>query len=172
MKKRVPIDFAGERLNEQLARTGLRLTAQRRQVYNVLLLKRDHPSAEEVFMRAKSAMPDISMATVYNCLETLVKCGLVRQVNHDRKATRYCSNMQHHHHFYCDGCGGAFDIEPGRAGGEPRIEMPPGFRVRNFEILFRGYCPECAAKRRQETPLTAYEGPQTACRSSRRQSIP
>ncbi len=172
MKKRVPIDFVGERLNEQLARTGLRLTAQRRQVYNVLLLKRDHPSAEEVFMRAKSAMPDISMATVYNCLETLVKCGLVRQVNHDRKATRYCSNMQHHHHFYCDGCGGAFDVEPGRAGGEPRIEMPPGFRVRNFEILFRGYCPECAAKRKQEAPVTTSEEPQTACRSSRRQSIP
>ncbi len=84
MKKRVPIDFAGARLDRQLARTGLRLTAQRRQVYNVLLLKRDHPSAEEVFLRAKSAMPDISMATVYNCLDTLVKCGLVKQAGRHR----------------------------------------------------------------------------------------
>ncbi|HOA61978.1 MAG: transcriptional repressor [Verrucomicrobia bacterium] len=171
MKKPVSIDDAGERLSEQLARTGRRLTAQRRQVYNVLLLKRDHPSAEEVFMRAKSAMPDISMATVYNCLETLVTCGLVRQVNHDRKATRYCSNMQHHHHFYCDGCGGAFDIDPGGAGGQLRLEMPPGFRVRNFEILFRGYCPECAAKRKQGAPVTIHDASQTSCRSHRRPLI-
>ena len=34
-------------------------------------------------------MPEISMATVYNCLDALVKCGLVRQVNLDRGATRF-----------------------------------------------------------------------------------
>jgi len=150
MKKQVPIDFLDERLNERLARTGLRFTPQRREVYSVLLRQRDHPSAEEVFIRTKSAMPDISMATVYNCLDTLVKCGLVKQVNHDRGATRYCSNMQHHHHFYCDGCGGAFDIEADPEAGEPELRMPQGFRIRNFEISFRGLCPECAGKHQRE----------------------
>jgi len=149
MKKPVPIDFLDERLNERLARTGLRFTAQRREVYSVLLLQRDHPSAEEVFIRAKSAMPEISMATVYNCLDTLVKCGLVRQVNHDRGATRYCSNMQHHHHFYCDECGGAFDIDADPGHGAPGLHMPPGFHIRNFEISFRGLCPECAGKQKR-----------------------
>ena len=148
MKKQVPIDFAGARLNEQLARTGLRLTAQRRQVYNVLLLKRDHPSAEEVFLRAKSAMPDISMATVYNCLDTLVKCGLVKQVNHDRGATRYCSNMQRHHHFYCDDCGGTFDIEPGPAGGAapngPARGLP---RARLRDFAFTAFARSAPPKR-------------------------
>ena len=33
-------------------------------------------------------MPTISMATVYNCLETLVTCGLVKQVNIEREPTR------------------------------------------------------------------------------------
>ena len=80
-------------LTERLGTTGLRLTPQRQQVYDVLLQKRDHPTAEEVFIRAKKAMPEISHATVYNCLDALVKCGLARQVQLERGATRFCPNM-------------------------------------------------------------------------------
>ena len=68
-------------LNERLTTGGFRFTPQREHVYDVLLQKRDHPTAEEVFIRAKREMPDISMATVYNCLDALVECGLVRQVH-------------------------------------------------------------------------------------------
>ena len=45
---------------------GLRLTPQRRQVFEVLMDKRDHPTATEVFIRAQKKMPSISLATVYN----------------------------------------------------------------------------------------------------------
>jgi len=146
MRKQLAVDFVDERLNERLARTGLRFTAQRRHVYGVLLEQRDHPSAEEVFIRAKKHMPDISMATVYNTLDTLVQCGLVRQVKQERGATRYCSNMAQHHHFYCDECGGTFDIDTDPATGEPEMHMPRGFEIRNFEITFRGLCPDCTAE--------------------------
>ncbi len=90
------------RLTERLSASGFRFTSQRRHVYGVLLQKRDHPTAEEVFIRAKRQMPDISQATVYNCLDALVRCGLVRQVMLDRGATRYCPNMEEHCHYYCD----------------------------------------------------------------------
>jgi Fur family peroxide stress response transcriptional regulator len=53
-----------------MGREGLRLTPQRRHVYEVLMAKRDHPTATEVFIRAQKRMPSISLATVYNCLET------------------------------------------------------------------------------------------------------
>ena len=43
--------------------------------------KRDHPTAEEVFMRAKHDLPEISLATVYNCLTALVKCGKMRSAD-------------------------------------------------------------------------------------------
>src|SRR2546430_17168938 len=76
------------RINERLATSGLRLTPQREHVYTVLMGERDHPTAEQVFMRAKKGMPDISMATVYNCLDALVKCRLVREVNLDREIGR------------------------------------------------------------------------------------
>jgi Fur family peroxide stress response transcriptional regulator len=144
--KHKPVD---EALTAQLEKGGFRPTPQRLHVYKTLLAKRDHPTAEEVFIRAKQGMPDISMATVYNCLDTLVQSKLVKLVNHDRGATRYCSNMMEHHHFYCDECGSAFDID---AAGtrEPVVRMPSGFKAERYEIAFRGLCPECAARKREK----------------------
>ena len=66
--------------SERLNTGGFRFTPQRQHVYDVVMQKRDHPTAEEIFIRTKKAMPEISHATVYNCLDALVKCGLVRQV--------------------------------------------------------------------------------------------
>ncbi len=150
MKKDSVTQLADERLNERLARTGQRFTEQRRRVYGVLLQYRDHPSAEEVFLRAKQVMPEISMATVYNTLDTLVQCGLVRQVKQDRGATRYCSNMKQHHHFYCEECGGTFDVDSD--GVVPGLEpqLPPGFKMRSLDLSLRGLCPECSARHRRK----------------------
>lgn len=146
MKKLTVDEMNDGALQESLEKGGLRITPQREQVYRVLLGKKDHPTAEEVFIRAKKGMPDISMATVYNCLDALVNCGLVRQVNQDREATRFCSNMQPHHHFYCDDCGGAHDIDRLDETAEPPVPMPRGFKPSRYEVTIHGLCPECAAK--------------------------
>ncbi|HEY5910199.1 MAG TPA: transcriptional repressor [Verrucomicrobiae bacterium] len=128
-------------LTECLTGGGFRFTPQRHRVYAVLLAKRDHPTAEQVFIRAKHEMPEISLATVYNCLDALVKCGLARQVTVERGPTRFCPNMQEHCHFYCDGCHGIFDISlPAQMG----TAMPRGFRAERFEVTIRGRCPACA----------------------------
>jgi len=134
------------RINERLATSGFRFTPQREHVYSVLLEERDHPTAEQVFLRAKNGMPDISMATVYNCLDALVKCGLVKQVSLDRGAMRFCPNMHEHCHFYCESCGGVYDIDLTRA--RPEVPMPRGFRANHWELSIRGLCPDCGAKRK------------------------
>ena len=134
------------RINERLATSGFRFTPQREHVYSVLLEERDHPTAEQVFLRAKNGMPDISMATVYNCLDALVKCGLVKQVSLDRGAMRFCPNMHEHCHFYCESCGGVYDIDFTRA--RPEVPMPRGFRANHWELSIRGLCPDCGAKRK------------------------
>ncbi|HSU54620.1 MAG TPA: Fur family transcriptional regulator [Candidatus Dormibacteraeota bacterium] len=128
-------------LDERLADRGLRFTPQRRQVYEVLLGERDHPTAEEVFIRAKKDMPDISMATVYNCLTALVKCGLVRQVTLERGAARFCPNMHEHCHFYCDSCDSVFDIDLPSLRGP---SLPKGFKAERMDIAIHGACPTCS----------------------------
>ena len=136
-------------LNERLATSGFRFTPQRKHVYDVLLGERDHPNAEEVFIRAKKGMPEISMATVYNCLSALVECGLVRLVQLDRGATRYCPNMQEHYHFYCDDCGGVYDVALPADAAKSKVPMPKGFKVDHYEIAIHGACPECASSQKK-----------------------
>ena len=138
-----------ERLTERLASAGFRLTPQREHVYTVLLQERDHPTAEQVFMRAKKETPEISMATVYNCLDALVKCRLVREVNLDREAMRYCPNMTEHFHFYCDACNGVFDLEYLEKGEDGPLELPKGFQATGYEISVHGACPKCSARKRK-----------------------
>lgn len=141
-----PANGPAAQLQDRLERSGLRATPQRLHVYQVLRQQQDHPTAEEVFIRAKAGMPDISMATVYNCLDALVQCGLVRLVTLDRAATRYCSNMQQHHHFYCDQCGGAYDIDQPVHQAAPRVPVPKGFRAETYELVIHGLCPACSRK--------------------------
>jgi Fur family peroxide stress response transcriptional regulator len=142
-------------LQERLEKSGMRLTAHREHVYDVLLQKKDHPTAEEVFIRAKKGMPDISMATVYNCLDALVSCGLVRQVNQDRSATRYCSNLRKHHHFHCDECGRAYDIDLLPDAPLPDVPLPEGFLASQLEVTVRGRCPDCAGRSTKQTSFTS-----------------
>ena len=134
-----------QHLTEQLGATGLRLTPQRQQVYDVLLQKRDHPTAEEVFMRAKKAMPEISHATVYNCLDALVKSGLARQVTVERGATRFCPNMTEHGHFHCSSCGTVYDVDlPNEL---PCVVVPRGFKALRHDVTIHGMCADCTKKK-------------------------
>src|SRR6266436_1513373 len=86
--------------DEKIHGRGLRMTDQRRAVYDVLMRKRDHPTAVEVFTRVRDKVPSISLATVYNCLETLTDCGLAKSVTDERGPARYCPNLQEHAHFF------------------------------------------------------------------------
>jgi Fe2+ or Zn2+ uptake regulation protein len=138
---------AAKTYDKTISERGLRLTTQRRQVYDALLAKRDHPTAIEVFMRVQKKMPSISLATVYNCLETLAECGLVKHVNLDRAPSRYCPNLAPHGHFFCDECGAVFDVPLRKAMRlEQTWEMPRKAIVSQHEVSFRGFCPECAKK--------------------------
>jgi Fur family transcriptional regulator, peroxide stress response regulator len=126
-------------LAEKLAGSGLRSTPQREVVYDVLLRKRDHPTADEVYARVKSEKPTISLATVYNCLEALVQCNLVRQVNFERGPTRYCPNLRPHAHFHDEQTGSTHDIDlPPGVLDQVAAVLPPGYDATSVDITFRG----------------------------------
>ena len=138
--------------DETIHEKGFRFTGQRRAVYDALMGKRDHPTAVEVFMRVKGKVPSISLATVYNCLETLTGCGLVKTVNHDRESARYCPNLAEHAHFFCESCSGVTDI-PLRAKRRAHDiwELPEDVSISHHEISFRGLCPKCAKAAARKT---------------------
>ena len=118
---------------------GLRMTRQRQEIYRILIEQRDHPTANEVFMRAKDRLPNISLATVYNCLEALVQHGIIRQVNFDRESSRYCPNLREHGHFHDASTGVIHDVDfkPGISLNDV-LNLPPGAVIDDVEITLRG----------------------------------
>ena len=131
----LPADALAQRLTD----SGLRATPQREVVYSVLLKKRDHPTADEVFARVRAERPAISLATVYNCLEALVSCDLVRAVNFERGPTRYCPNLHPHAHFHDEGTGEIHDIDlPPSLIKKVQTVLPRGYDAKSVEIIFRG----------------------------------
>lgn len=130
-----------ELLDQAMERSGQRSTKQREHIFALILEKRDHPTADEIYARAKNGMPTISLATVYNCLDALTESRLIRQVNFEREPTRYCPNLKPHAHFYCQDSGKVIDIEL----SEPVIDqlkqsLPKGFSASHIEITFNGTC--------------------------------
>lgn len=138
--------------DEKIHGHGLRMTDQRRAVYDVLMGKRDHPTAVEVFTRVREKVPSISLATVYNCLETLADCGLAKTVTDERGPARYCPNLDEHAHFFCESCGGVADV-PLRSRRHPEDvwEFPRNITISRHEVSFRGMCPKCAASASAKT---------------------
>lgn len=147
-RKTTPVGY-----EETISHSGHRLTPQRREVYDVLFHQRDHPTATEVFLRAKRHIPGISLATVYNCLETLVECGLAKQVNVEREATRYCPNLSDHGHFICESCGVVSDVPVAKDGKITRfLKLPARATVTHSEITLRGICPACKSTHTTKKP--------------------
>lgn len=128
-----------ELLDRAMERSGQRATKQREHIFALLLEKRDHPTADEIHARARSGMPSISLATVYNCLETLVDSSLIRQVNFEREPTRYCPNLTQHAHFYCKTSGQVIDIDlPDALVDQLKSILPADFRTEHIDIAFNG----------------------------------
>jgi len=136
-----------EALAMALDHAGQRATPQRETVFGVLLDKRDHPTADEVYSRTKSRMPSISMATVYNCLEALVSSGLVKQVNIEREPTRYCPNLAPHAHFHCRDTGRVYDVPmPSGMMSDLAKVLPGEYSADSVELVFRGHLAKGKAK--------------------------
>lgn len=128
-----------EILNRKLSSSGLRSTRQREVVYDAILSKRDHPTADEVFARVKKEMPTISLATVYNCLDTLVHCDLIKHVNIERESTRYCPNLSEHAHFHDSDSGTIHDVQLSEEFIEKvKSLLPEGYEATSIDITLRG----------------------------------
>ena len=126
-------------LNSALQKKGLRSTKQRSSVYHSILTKQNHPTADDILLRVRKSLPTISLATVYNCLETLVNCGLIKQVNLDRSSTRFCPNLTPHAHFKCSQTGQIIDITIDKDSEDVlKSILPKGYKVHNFELSFLG----------------------------------
>ena len=133
------------RLRQVLEAHGQRFTEQRSAVYRFLAGTAQHPTADEVFTAVRADIADISLATVYKALETLVSCGLATKLSFGDGSARYDSRTDEHVHARCLQCGAVLDV-PGSdiSGPLPQIQPTNGFRVEGYRLEVVGYCGSCS----------------------------
>jgi Fur family transcriptional regulator, peroxide stress response regulator len=124
---------------------GLKLTPQRLAVLSYLEGNTDHPSADEIHKAVSVQHPTMSLATVYNTLDTLREKGYVMELSIDPGKKRFDPNTELHHHLICQFCKRVRDVQM-----EFNINLPEAmkgnFRITGNHIEFYGICPVCRAK--------------------------
>jgi len=132
------------RLREALEANGQRFTEQRAAVYRYLLGTDQHPTADDVFTAVRVDLPDISLATVYKSLETLVGCGLATKLTYGDGSARYDGRTDPHPHARCLTCGTVIDV-PGRLDPSALERLGPvtGFEIEGYRLELVGHCDSC-----------------------------
>ena len=131
-------------LREALEANGQRFTEQRAAVYRYLRQTEAHPSADDVFTSVRRVIPDISLATVYKSLETLVSCGLASKLTYGDGSARYDGRTDPHPHARCLTCGAVADL-PGHLDGVALggLGELPGFAIEGYRVEVVGTCRDC-----------------------------
>src|SRR5438128_2834414 len=101
-----------------LERRGLKLTSERRALFDEIFGRHEHFEADELLVRLRGKHKKISRATIYRTLELLVDSGIVGRVRIGEIGYRYerLRAGEHHDHLICNECGRVIEFF------EPRIE--------------------------------------------------
>ncbi len=120
----------------------IRRHTQQREAIRGVFRRNGRPlGVSEVLVRAQQTVPSLNQATVYRNLNLLVADGWLVQVAHPMAGTLYeRAGKEHHHHFYCRGCSGMFDL-PGCP--LPAGHGPAGFLIEGHELFLNGLCEAC-----------------------------
>jgi Fe2+ or Zn2+ uptake regulation protein len=138
---------------EDLLRTnGLRVTRPRLAVLEVLT-EGGHPEVDDVIRKVRERLDSVSIQGVYDVLGALSRAGLARRIEPAGSPARYEARAgDNHHHIVCRGCGTIEDVD---CSVHERPCLDPGtghgFEVDEAEVTFWGLCPDCQARRRDDT---------------------
>jgi Fur family iron response transcriptional regulator len=122
----------------RLRTAGLRPTRQRVALARLLFDAADrHVTAEQLHGEATAAAIPVSLATVYNTLHQFTAAGLLREVVVEPGRSYFDTNINDHHHFFCESSGMLQDI-PGTAvmvGALP--SAPAGTEISRVDVIIR-----------------------------------
>ena len=93
---------ANQTLEEACIAKGMRMTDQRRVIARVLSDAADHPDAEELYRRASSIDPHISIATVYRTVKLFEDAGILERHDFRDGRSRYEEVPESHHDHLID----------------------------------------------------------------------
>lgn len=120
-----------------------RNTRQRTLVLDAVRNRRDHPTAEDIYLDVRAHDEHISRATVYRNLrflegERAITC--VKAPGGDRFDLR----LDSHAHVVCTSCGAVIDAPaPYDAAADATVAAGTGYTITSHSTIFEGLCPAC-----------------------------
>ena len=107
----------------------------------------NHPSAQEIFFKARLQILSISFSTVYRNLGILVDEGDLITITSNGSEVHYDHIVNNHCHIQCRNCGKVRDIDV------PAVDFngilpsdASGFTVDGVSVTFTGMCEECIVR--------------------------
>ncbi len=120
------------------------MTRQRQLILEIIDAARNHPTAQEIFQKARGRMPAIALGTVYRNLGILADGGEIRRIVLPGQPERYDRAGEPHDHMVCAVCGELFDLN--LKDFRPQLEREMGVSVLSYELQVQCICPNCAKK--------------------------
>ncbi len=128
----------------------IKKTPQRMAIMKYLDGNVSHPSASDIYEALHEQFPTMSLATVYNTMETLKRQGSVAELSIDAGKKRFDPNPKPHHHLICVHCRKIVDIFI-----DFPLQVPPeridGFDIIGNHVDFYGVCSACREKQEKMT---------------------
>ncbi|PKM66926.1 MAG: transcriptional repressor [Firmicutes bacterium HGW-Firmicutes-2] len=125
---------------------GLRVTKQRKVLYEALLDEESPISAEKIYYELKGREVDINLSTDYRSLEQFVEKGLAVKTSllDETKALFGINTHEHQHHLICTKCKEIVIITdcPIETYGL-EVEKDYGYRISGHKLEIYGLCPKC-----------------------------
>ena len=84
---------------------------QREALLTELRSRKDHPTAEDLYLSLRAVLPNYSLGTVYRNLADLSSDGVIMKITSGYGPERYDGNVKPHGHFTCAKCGRVIDLD-------------------------------------------------------------
>lgn len=89
----------------------LKYSRQRQVIKDFLMNRKDHPTADVVYMNVRQEYPNISLGTVYRNLTLLADMGEIQRLRLGDGVDHFDADTSRHYHFVCSECGGVTDLK-------------------------------------------------------------
>ncbi len=135
-----------------LRRQGKRITPQREAICRLLAESKEHPTATQIYAALRVQFPSMSLATVYNTLETLVALGEVNALGSaGDDAVHYDADISPHVNLACISCHRVIDLQSEHIQAlVEEVTQNSHYQLLGARVLYYGLCPECQTERNAE----------------------
>lgn len=124
---------------------------QKNAVLNAAKELASHPTAQEIFFKAKEEVMSISFGTVYRNLGVLVDDGDLITITSPGSEAHYDHNVKNHCHIQCSICGKVRDLDFPAVDFQGILPSDAsGFTVDGVCVTFTGMCRYCKETKEKE----------------------